>query len=83
MMQKQAILIPGRETFIEIKPTIFETDERLKNESYEFRQCYFDDEMKLSLFEKYSQDNCIIECAINFTITRFNDSCIPWYLPSK
>ena len=31
------------------------------------RKCYFQDEMHLQLFEKYSMDNCWIECLMNIT----------------
>ena len=43
------------------------------------RSCYFEDEMDLAFYEKYTLINCQLECAI-FDVEKKLD-CIPWHLP--
>ena len=46
------------------------------------RKCYFEDELHLQLFSKYSMDNCWIECLMNIT-RKVNDNwCYPWNMPA-
>ena len=45
----------------------------------EARNCYFDDEMDLIFYEKYTFINCQLECAILEVETMLR--CTPWHLP--
>ena len=43
------------------------------------RNCYFEDEMELSFYEKYTFINCQLECAIKEVEKDLG--CVPWHLP--
>ena len=43
------------------------------------RNCYFEDEMELSFYEKYTFINCQLECAIKEVEKELG--CVPWHLP--
>ena len=45
----------------------------------EARNCYFEDEMDLAFYEKYTFINCQLECAISEVEKKL--ACIPWHLP--
>ena len=45
----------------------------------EARSCYFEDEMDLAFYEKYTFINCQLECAIFEVETKLD--CIPWHFP--
>ena len=45
----------------------------------EDRKCYFEDEMDLTFYAKYTFINCKLECAILEVETILG--CIPWHLP--
>ena len=43
------------------------------------RNCFFEDEMELSFYEKYTFINCQLECAIKEVEKDLG--CVPWHLP--
>ena len=45
----------------------------------EARSCYFEDEMDLAFYEKYTFINCQLECAIFEVENKLG--CSPWHLP--
>ena len=51
----------------------------IKNVAPEKRKCFYPEERGLQLFQRYSFNNCLLECylvlAANVT------HCVPWYLP--
>ena len=53
--------------------------EDIKSIPPEDRNCYFDDEVDLNFYEKYTFINCQLECAI-FEVEKIL-GCIPWHLP--
>ena len=55
------------------------TSEGIKSIPPEDRNCYFDDEVDLNFYEKYSFVNCQLECAI--LAAEKIIGCIPWHLP--
>lgn len=59
-----------------ISPSVIRTDESLRSFSPERRHCYFDDERKLRFYQKYTKNNCEMECLSNHTFVFCN--CIPF-----
>ena len=55
------------------------TSEDIKSIPAEDRNCYFDDEVDLNFYEKYTFINCQLECAI--LEAEKSIGCIPWHLP--
>ena len=55
------------------------TSEGIKSIPPEDRNCYFDDEVDLNFYEKYTFINCQLECAI--LEAEKSIGCIPWHLP--
>ena len=47
------------------------------------RNCYFYHEYNLNLFKKYSYDNCLFECKIDFAREEMESNCTPWYYPGN
>jgi acid-sensing ion channel, other len=52
---------------VEITPEITITDKSLMKLSPDERDCYFEDEKTLRLFNTYTLENCVDECFINLT----------------
>ena len=57
---------PGMENDIKIVATNLKTVDETRKISPMKRNCYFFDEYKLKLHQKYSQANCVFECRVNF-----------------
>ena len=51
----------------------------IKSIAPDARNCFYDYEMDLVFYEKYTFINCQLECAISEV--EKNLSCIPWHLP--
>lgn len=51
----------------------------IKGIAPEARSCYFEDEMDLAFYEKYTFINCQLECAISEVEKKLD--CIPWHFP--
>ena len=80
---------PGSHNLISLSATQVVSDERIRGLSPETRGCRFEDELDgMSLHKKYSQSNCLLECALNSTRDRFFidsgnvTTCMPWFLPT-
>ena len=89
--QRSLKLQPGREHFVELKAQVgnFHTilliyfkvvsTNDIRSIAPEARNCYFEDEMDLTFYEKYTFINCRQECTI--LAVEKTLGCIPWYLP--
>lgn len=71
---------PGRETSIEIHPTVGMATPALANIEKEKRQCVYSAEKQLRFYRTYTQRNCIMECEANFTLMFCQ--CAMYYMPS-
>ena len=69
----------GTSTMITVTPTVYEANENLKSIPIEKRNCRFEFENSLKLFQNYSMDGCIFECLIESAFEGTN--CIPWDYP--
>ncbi|XP_025415309.1 pickpocket protein 28 [Sipha flava] len=70
---------PGRETSIEIHPTVGMATPALANIEKEKRQCVYSAEKQLRFYRTYTQRNCIMECEANFTLMFCQ--CAMYYMP--
>ena len=92
--QRSVRLRPGDEHFVELAakvgtiPTsytfvtffqVISSSEDIRDVAPEARQCYFEDEQELELYERYTFINCRMECAISEAQNFFK--CVPWHLP--
>ncbi|KAG5668268.1 hypothetical protein PVAND_016215 [Polypedilum vanderplanki] len=69
----------GQDLEIIITPEVIKTDPELKAFDYKRRNCYFDDERKLTMFKIYTRQNCIQECFSNFLLQHNQTKCIGFY----
>jgi len=86
LMQKGFSVPYGHHTLVALTPTLYDTDSSLQDIPSESRKCLFPFENDvMTIFEKYSQNNCFLECALQQTYKSIiaNDSnlCTMWYLP--
>uniref|UniRef100_A0A336LL33 CSON007051 protein n=1 Tax=Culicoides sonorensis TaxID=179676 RepID=A0A336LL33_CULSO len=61
-------------TDLSVTPLVIQTDPDIKSFDIEHRGCFFEDERKLKFFQKYSQNNCELECVTNSTNRLLNCS---------
>lgn len=66
---------------VALKPHVTTTTHGLLEYRVEHRQCLAEDEKSLRFFQTYSQRNCELECAANFSMKEFN--CTKFGIPSK
>lgn len=66
---------------VSISATMIKTDDDLRALKPEIRNCYFIDEIPpVKQFKTYSQDNCILSCAISHIkniLTEQGENCLP------
>ncbi|CAI6360669.1 unnamed protein product [Macrosiphum euphorbiae] len=75
-----SLVSPGRETSLEIHPTVGMATPTLAEIEKEKRQCVYSAEKQLRFYRTYTQRNCILECEANFTLTFCQ--CVMYYMPS-
>ena len=88
MMRKHSLMIkPGQVNKIAISAVNIKADKKIRTLSTATRQCYFNDEHPLEMHKQYSQQNCIIECALNYSYHQVASrrqgqvKCSPWFYP--
>eukprot|EP00102_Acyrthosiphon_pisum_P019219 XP_016656429.1 PREDICTED: pickpocket protein 28-like [Acyrthosiphon pisum] len=74
-----SLVSPGRETSVEIHPTVGMATPTLAEIEKEKRQCVYSAEKQLRFYKTYTQRNCILECEANFTLTFCQ--CVMYYMP--
>ncbi|KAK4873968.1 hypothetical protein RN001_013328 [Aquatica leii] len=78
-MNKYFIMPLNKITRVAIKPVMTLISEELVFYKPIDRQCYLPDEMYLSLYKIYSQQNCFSECLYNVTLRKCG--CVPYWMP--
>lgn len=73
-----AIVPAGKNYFISVNPTQSYATPAYRSMSYEVRECLFDGERKLHIFNKYSWVNCMTECRI--LILHKYCGCVPYFV---
>ena len=58
-------------------------DEAIRDVPPHKRDCYFQDEYKLEMYQLYSQSGCIFECKMQIGKEKTFGGCTPWFYPSK
>lgn len=76
-----SLVSPGRETSIEIHPTLGMATPALANIQKNKRQCVYSAEKELRFYRTYTQRNCMMECEANFTLMFCK--CVMYYMPSN
>ena len=81
-------LDPGHLNMVSLSATKLNADEDIRKIEPKKRNCYFSDELQqIQLHNRYSQANCLFECALHFAqnllMAKQNDStiCTPWFFP--
>lgn len=64
-----------------VKPNLIATSPELHDYDPHFRQCFFNSEHKLRFYRQYTQNNCELECLVNFTLSQCG--CVHFAMPSK
>ncbi len=83
-MADSLLISPGRETHVSITATQTLTTQSLRDTlDPGKRQCYFKDEIWLSLFDTYTVSNCWMECLMNLSRNYMpeEERCFPWNFP--
>ncbi len=62
----------GVESFLPIQPDVLITDESVFDIDIDKRNCYLQHEKSLKYYNFYSLDNCVGECAANYTFQVIN-----------
>ncbi|XP_050440957.1 pickpocket protein 28-like isoform X2 [Adelges cooleyi] len=74
-----SFIAPGRETAVEIRPSVGMATPTLASIPREKRQCVYSDEKRLRFYRTYTQRNCMMECEANFTLMFCQ--CVMYYMP--
>ena len=89
--RRSFLLKPGYESMVQISASqVYGTSGVKKYIKSNRRGCYFPDEHQLKMYKEYSQDNCILECSLEYArnkIASKNDTnstegCTPWFYPA-
>lgn len=64
-----------------ITPVQIKTSPDVAQYNTKKRTCFFQTDMKLKYFDKYSQKNCRLECFVNLTME--SCGCVEYYMPRK
>ena len=76
---------PGMENHVAISALEITGEDAIKTIEPKARDCYFSNENKLEMHQKYSQSNCILECNIGYAIRMMKYQnktiCVPWFYP--
>ena len=83
MKERSFLLSPGRTTYAAISPTSIDADEAgIKSIDPTKRNCYFKDEYPLKVHKNYTRANCLLECYLDYALSKMSTKCYPWYLPA-
>ena len=58
-------------------------DEAIRDVTPEKRNCYFQDEYQLEMYQLYSQSGCIFECKMRIGKAKTFGGCTPWFYPTR
>ena len=68
---KTTVLIrAGQNNFAAMGVTKVSADEGIKDMEPSKRNCLFYDEMRLNFHQNYTRSNCLLECAMDFAMTK-------------
>jgi hypothetical protein len=62
---------------VEVTPSVTESSPNVRALSISQRHCLFPDELRLSVFNTYTQQNCLLECRLR-NIARYC-GCYPYF----
>ena len=79
--QKGFPVTTGMETFVGVTAEIIATDEDVRDEEPQKRNCFFADEVQLKYYNSYSRPRCEIECEIFYMAEVCG--CVHFFLPGN
>ena len=68
--RKSVLIRPGHENIVAINAVDVKADKDIQFINIEKRNCYFPDDKNMSFHKQYSQANCILECQIDFALSK-------------
>jgi hypothetical protein len=74
------VLMPedqGKIFRVEVTPSVTESSPNVRALSISERHCLFPDELRLSVFNTYTQQNCLLECRLKSIASRCG--CYPYF----
>lgn len=73
------LLPPGHETKVRIQAEKVESEKYVRYISKNSRNCLFENEMRLELYNEYTQRNCVVECSAGALLAHCG--CLPYFKP--
>ena len=74
MTETNSVLLrPGFENLVSMSALKVESSETLKNVDIQKRNCLFPKEMKMRVHLNYTQNNCRLECQLNFALSQVSN----------
>ena len=80
---KGFVVRPGHENLVAMTAVNTIADEAIRDVPPEKRNCYFQDEYKLDMYQLYSQSGCIFECKMRIGQSKTEGGCTPWFYPTR
>ena len=80
---KGFVVRPGHENLVAMTAVNTIADEAIRDVLPEKRNCYFQDEYKLDMYQLYSQSGCIFECKMRIGQSKTEGGCTPWFYPTR
>ena len=77
------VVRPGHENLVAMTAVNTIADEAIRDVPPEKRNCYFQDEYKLDMYQLYSQSGCIFECKMRIGQSKTEGGCTPWFYPTR
>ena len=68
--RKSVLIRPGHENIVAINAVDVKADKGIQMIDVEKRNCYFPDDKLMNFHKEYSQANCILECQIDFALSK-------------
>ena len=70
--RKSVLIRPGHENIVSIGATKVTAEDKIKTWDPMKRLCLFQDEMAMNVLTNYSQNNCLLECAMDYAVSMVN-----------
>ena len=68
--RKTVLIRPGHENIVSIGATKVSATRHIKKLDKEKRLCLFGDEIEMNVHKEYTQANCLLECAMEYSILK-------------
>ena len=72
--RKTVLIRPGHENIVSMGATKVSATRHIKKLDKEKRVCLFGDEIEMNVHKEYTQANCLLECAMEYSIFKVSHS---------